>query len=73
MRSIGRIAIVGTLVLAMTSAAAPQRPQAGALAGFAPDSARTQRDWEQKFRAIPQPANMKQYMERLAARPRETR
>ena len=69
MRSIGRIAIVGMLVLTLATAAAPQRPQAGALAGYAADAARTQRDWEQKFRAIPLPANMKQYMERLAARP----
>src|SRR5690242_3706364 len=70
MRSIGRIAIVGTLVLVLVSAATPQRPQrANELAGYSGDAAREQRDWEQKFRALPVPANMRQYMQRLAARP----
>jgi len=69
MRSIGRIATVGILVLMLAGAATPQRPQSGALAGFSIDAAREQRDWEQKFRGLPQPANMKQYMQRLAARP----
>ena len=69
MRSIGRIATVGILVLMLAGAATPQRPQSGALAGFSSDAAREQRDWEQKFRGLPQPANMKQYMQRLAARP----
>src|SRR5512140_3218731 len=69
MYSIARVATVGTLVLMLASAAAPQRPQSGALVGFTTDSSREQRDWEQKFRAIPLPANMKQYMQRLAARP----
>jgi N-acetylated-alpha-linked acidic dipeptidase len=57
------------LVLMLAGAATPQRPQSGALAGFSSDAAREQRDWEQKFRGLPQPANMKQYMQRLAARP----
>ena len=69
MRSIGRIATVGILVLMLAGAATPQRPQSGALAGFSSDAAREQRDWEQKFRGLPLPANMKQYMQRLAARP----
>ena len=70
MRSIGRITTVAIVVLTLAVAAAPQRPQrAGELAGYSADAARVQRDWEQKFRAIPLPSNMKQYMQRLAARP----
>ncbi len=70
MRSMGRSATVLGMVLMLAAAATPQRPQRGGeLAGYSADAAREQRDWEQKFRAIPVPANMKQYMQRLAARP----
>src|SRR3954468_24851130 len=70
MRSIARAATVGMMVLMVAGAATPQRAQRGGeLAGYSADAAREQRDWEQKFRGIPVPANMKQYMQRLAARP----
>jgi N-acetylated-alpha-linked acidic dipeptidase len=39
------------------------------LRGFSADSSRTERDWEEKFRAIPDPANLREYMRRLSARP----
>jgi len=39
------------------------------LRGFSPSSSKTQRDWENKFRGIPQPNNMREYMRRLSARP----
>lgn len=39
------------------------------LTGFSPAASNTQRDWEQKFRAIPSPNNMREYMKRLSARP----
>ncbi len=39
------------------------------LSGYSDASARTQRDWEAKFRAIPDPANLRAYMQRLSARP----
>ena len=42
---------------------------AGPLDGFSADSARTERDWEGKFRALPSPANLRSYMERISARP----
>jgi N-acetylated-alpha-linked acidic dipeptidase len=41
----------------------------GTLAGYSDISARSQRDWEAKFRAIPDPANLRAYMQRLSARP----
>ncbi len=39
------------------------------LAGYSADSARAERDWEAKFRAVPDPANLRAYMQRLSARP----
>jgi N-acetylated-alpha-linked acidic dipeptidase len=39
------------------------------LTGYSPRSSQTERDWEAKFRAIPDPANLKEYMRRLSARP----
>ena len=40
-----------------------------ALYGFTAASSHTQRDWESKFRAIPDPKNLRDYMQRLSARP----
>jgi N-acetylated-alpha-linked acidic dipeptidase len=54
------------LVLALLlQAAEPVRP----LRGYRPDTAATERQWEEKFRAIPDPAKMREYMRRLSARP----
>lgn len=41
----------------------------GAFDGYSPNSSQSERDWENKFRAIPDPANMREYMKRLSARP----
>jgi len=40
-----------------------------ALRGYTADGTRTERDWEQKFREIPKPDNMREYMRRLSAYP----
>ena len=40
-----------------------------ALRGYSNESAHSEREWETKFRAIPDPANVRAYMERLSARP----
>ncbi len=40
-----------------------------ALAGFSVESTRTERDVENKFTAVPDRANLRQYMQRLSARP----
>src|ERR1700731_3141942 len=40
-----------------------------ALVGYSPRSSQTEREWEAKFRAIPDPANLRDYMRRLSARP----
>jgi N-acetylated-alpha-linked acidic dipeptidase len=39
------------------------------LRGYSAESTRAQRDWESKFRAIPDPANLRAYNQRLSARP----
>jgi N-acetylated-alpha-linked acidic dipeptidase len=48
-------------------AAPPADP--AALEGFSAESTRTERDVETKFTAVPDPANLRQYMQRLSARP----
>jgi N-acetylated-alpha-linked acidic dipeptidase len=40
-----------------------------ALAGYSPRTSQNERDWEAKFRAIPDPANLREYMRRMSARP----
>jgi len=39
------------------------------LFGYSAESSRTERQWEEKLRAIPSPDNLRAYMERLAAHP----
>jgi N-acetylated-alpha-linked acidic dipeptidase len=52
--------------LAVLPAAAPEPAP---LRGFTAQSSRVERDWETKFKAIPEPARMRDMMQRLAARP----
>src|SRR5579859_7790022 len=40
-----------------------------ALLGYSPSSSQTERDWETKFRSIPDPAVLRETMKRLSARP----
>jgi len=47
-------------------AAGPGEPP---LSGFTAASARAQREWETKFRALPSPDSLRSYMRRLSARP----
>src|SRR3984885_11384466 len=59
-----------TAPLCLVLVAAPIIPaDAPALSGFSTDSARSERDAETKFRAVPDRANLRQYMERLSAHP----
>ncbi len=40
-----------------------------ALNGYSPRSSQSEREWEGKFRAIPDPGNLRENMRRLSARP----
>lgn len=57
------------LVAACLFLLAATSDEAAPLLGYSAASSRTQRDWETKFRAIPTQANLRDYMQRLSARP----
>ncbi|PYX82727.1 MAG: folate hydrolase [Acidobacteria bacterium] len=59
--------LLAVLVLCLTVSAAVTDDRA--LPGYSADSARAERDWETKFRAIPNADNQREYMKRLSARP----
>src|SRR5438046_8784397 len=66
MRSTARpIAACGLGLLLIGLAPAPS----GDLRGFTAESAKAQREWEAKFRAIPSPDSLREYMRHLSARP----
>src|SRR5665213_218990 len=56
----------GVLAFPMVAAAPPP---SGDILGFTPASSRVQREWENKFRALPSPARMRADMKLLSARP----
>jgi len=68
MRTWAALALVFTLTFSSFSFAGSSADDAP-LAGFAPRNSQTEREWEAKFRAIPDPANLRDYMEHLSARP----
>ena len=47
----------------------PRAPSSDTLRGFSPESSRIEREWEAKFRAIPEPARLRSAMQLLSARP----
>src|ERR1700739_1711148 len=65
------IAMAATLFLGFSLAsvgshvAADEQP----LSGYSAESSRTERQWEEKLRAIPSPDNLRSYMQRLSAHP----
>jgi N-acetylated-alpha-linked acidic dipeptidase len=59
-------ALICILALLPLSAASPDD---GPLYGFTAAASRTERDWENKFRAIPDPQVLRGSMQRLSARP----
>jgi N-acetylated-alpha-linked acidic dipeptidase len=66
--------IVISLVLGAQNAPQTSAPPAtsgdtSTLQGYNSGDSANERDWEAKFRALPQPAAMRQYMQRLSARP----
>jgi N-acetylated-alpha-linked acidic dipeptidase len=65
MRRFAAVLLIVNLIIPSRAFSAEQAP----LTGYAPSSSAAERDWETKFRAIPDPANLKEYMRRLSARP----
>ncbi len=59
--------VSGLAAAALLVAATPSSPPT--LLGFSDASSKTEREWEEKFKAIPQPANMRAAMQRLTAHP----
>jgi N-acetylated-alpha-linked acidic dipeptidase len=65
MRRFAAVVVILTLLLPSTLFGADQP----ALVGYSPRSSQTEREWETKFRAIPDPTNLREDMRRLSARP----
>ena len=58
------VAILSACALVVQAADTP-----APLRGYTADDSRTERQWEEKFRAIPTQDNLREYMRRLSARP----
>src|SRR5260221_1787862 len=70
MRPFSAIVLIFTLIAPSLSFGADQLSSDRApLVGYSPRSSQSEREWEAKFRAIPDPANLREYMRRLSARP----
>jgi N-acetylated-alpha-linked acidic dipeptidase len=65
MRRFAAVLLILTLFFSSSAFSADQ----ATLAGYSPTSSQTEREWEAKFRAIPDPANLREDMRRLSARP----
>jgi N-acetylated-alpha-linked acidic dipeptidase len=61
--------LIVLLLLSTLALAAAPAEEPVALQGFSSNAARAEREWEGKFRAIPSPDNLRDYMKRLSARP----
>ncbi len=70
MRTFSAIVLIFTLVFPSLFFGADQAgANPAALVGYSPRSSQSEREWETKFRATPDPANLREYMRRLTARP----
>ena len=65
MRTWAAITLIITLIVPSLSYGADDAP----LAGYSPRNSHSEREWETKFQAIPDPANLRAYMQHLSARP----
>jgi N-acetylated-alpha-linked acidic dipeptidase len=67
-----RIICAGVLLLGVTAALPwlhSTSSDEALLSGFSAESSHAERQWEEKFKAIPSPQLMREYMQRLSARP----
>ena len=64
-----RLALIVSLCLLHLVVRAESRDARPAATSAAVSAPQVQKEWEQKFRAIPSPENLREYMRRLSARP----
>jgi N-acetylated-alpha-linked acidic dipeptidase len=57
------------IILCLLVPPAARSQQAPGIRGFTPSTVSAEKEWEQKFQAIPQPANLREYMQAIAAEP----
>jgi N-acetylated-alpha-linked acidic dipeptidase len=62
-----RNAAIVILCLLIPPAARSQQPPG--IRGFTTSTVSAEKDWEQKFQALPQPANLREYMQAIASEP----
>ncbi len=67
-RLILAVLVIGSF-LHSAIADSPEPKEGGTLDGFSTQHARTERDWEKKFRALPDGQKQRDYMQLLSARP----
>ncbi len=65
MRRFAAVLLIAALVLPSGLFGSDATP----LVGYSSASSQAERDWEGKFRALPDPANLREYMRRMSARP----
>src|SRR3954468_5213504 len=63
-----RVALIG-LAAVSSLAMTPLAPDADTIRGFTTESSKIERDWESKFKSIPEPSRMRESMRRLSAHP----
>jgi N-acetylated-alpha-linked acidic dipeptidase len=66
MRRLALVIILGLMGVGLGPA---QTGSSQGLSGFSDETAQVEREWEAKFKAIPKPENLREYMKRLSARP----
>ncbi|MGH9775109.1 MAG: transferrin receptor-like dimerization domain-containing protein [Candidatus Acidiferrales bacterium] len=64
-----RAALIAGLLFPMWLISAASVPDGDTLDGFTDSSAKMEREWETKFRALPSPENIRSYNQRLSAYP----
>ena len=60
---------VATIVLCLLVTPAARSQQPPGIRGFSTGTVSAERDWEKKFQALPQPANLREYMQAIASEP----
>ena len=64
-----KLALVLCVCLLSAVRSAGSADEVAAMAGYSQAAARVERDWEQKFCAVPATDNLREYMRRLSAHP----